>query len=35
VFLGGTITEEEAKKLWPQGIKQPKPFIRIGWQRRG
>ena len=35
VFLGGTITEEEAKKLWPQGIKQPKPYIRIGSQPQG
>jgi alkyl hydroperoxide reductase subunit AhpC len=35
VFLGAAITEEEAKKLWPQGIKQPKPYIRIGSQPQG
>jgi alkyl hydroperoxide reductase subunit AhpC len=29
VMLGGAITEEEAKKLYPQGWKSPKPYIRI------
>ncbi|HVT56180.1 MAG TPA: peroxiredoxin [Xanthobacteraceae bacterium] len=29
VILGGAITEEEAKKLYPQGWKSPKPYIRI------
>lgn len=32
VYLGGAITDEEAKKLFPKGIKQPKPYIRIGAQ---
>jgi hypothetical protein len=26
VILGGTITDEEAKKLYPQGWKTPKPY---------
>jgi alkyl hydroperoxide reductase subunit AhpC len=29
VILGGAITDEEAKKLYPQGWKTPKPYIRI------
>jgi alkyl hydroperoxide reductase subunit AhpC len=29
VILGGAITDEEAKKLYPQGWKAPKPYIRI------
>jgi alkyl hydroperoxide reductase subunit AhpC len=29
VILGGAITDEEAKKLYPQGWKSPKPYIRI------
>jgi len=29
VILGGAITEDEAKKLYPQGWKTPKPYIRI------
>ena len=29
VILTGAVTEEEAKKLYPQGYKQPKPYIRI------
>jgi alkyl hydroperoxide reductase subunit AhpC len=29
VILGGAITDEEAKKLYPLGWKAPKPYIRI------
>lgn len=29
VILGGAITDEEAKKLYPQGWKTPKPYIRV------
>jgi thioredoxin-dependent peroxiredoxin len=29
VILTAAVTEEEAKKLYPQGWKQPKPYIRI------
>jgi alkyl hydroperoxide reductase subunit AhpC len=29
VILTAAITEDEAKKLYPQGWKQPKPYIRI------
>jgi thioredoxin-dependent peroxiredoxin len=29
VILGGAITDDEAKKLYPQGWKSPKPYIRI------
>jgi alkyl hydroperoxide reductase subunit AhpC len=32
VFLTGAISEEEAKKMFPKGVKQPKPYIRIGAQ---
>jgi alkyl hydroperoxide reductase subunit AhpC len=34
VFLTAAITDEEAKKMFPQGVKQPKPYIRIGAQPR-
>ena len=29
VILGGAISDEEARKLYPQGWKSPKPYIRI------
>ncbi|MGB7259931.1 MAG: peroxiredoxin [Pseudolabrys sp.] len=35
VILGGAITEDEAKKLYPQGWKSPKPYIRVVPQPRG
>jgi alkyl hydroperoxide reductase subunit AhpC len=34
VFLGGAVSDEEAKKLYPQGWKSPKPYIRIVPQPR-
>ena len=34
VILGGAITDEEAKKLYPQGWKTPKPYIRVVPQPR-
>jgi len=35
VILGGAVTEEEAKKLYPQGWKTPKPYIRVVPQPQG
>jgi alkyl hydroperoxide reductase subunit AhpC len=35
VILTAAVTEDEAKKLYPQGWKQPKPYIRIVPQPRG
>jgi alkyl hydroperoxide reductase subunit AhpC len=29
VILGGAISDDEAKKLYPNGWKAPKPYIRI------
>jgi alkyl hydroperoxide reductase subunit AhpC len=29
VILTGAVSDEEAKKLYPQGWKQPKPYIRF------
>jgi alkyl hydroperoxide reductase subunit AhpC len=29
VIIGGTVPDEEAKKLFPAGWKSPKPYIRI------
>jgi alkyl hydroperoxide reductase subunit AhpC len=29
VILAGSVSDEEAKKLYPQGFKAPKPYIRI------
>ena len=35
MILGGAVTEEEAKKLYPQGWKTPKPYIRVVPQPQG
>jgi alkyl hydroperoxide reductase subunit AhpC len=35
VILGGAISDEEAKKLYPDGWKTPKPYIRIVPQPHG
>ncbi|HEU5018859.1 MAG TPA: peroxiredoxin [Pseudolabrys sp.] len=35
VILGGSVTDEQAKKLYPQGWKTPKPYIRIVPQPQG
>jgi hypothetical protein len=32
--LTGAVTDDEAKKLYPQGWKTPKPYIRIVPQPR-
>ena len=29
VVIGGSLSNEEAKKIWPAGWKEPKPYIRI------
>ena len=34
VILTGAVTDEEAKKLYPDGWKQPKPYIRVVPQPR-
>ncbi|BEV44285.1 peroxiredoxin [Afipia carboxidovorans] len=34
VFLGGSVSDDEAKKLYPNGWKSPKPYIRIVPQPR-
>jgi alkyl hydroperoxide reductase subunit AhpC len=34
VIIGGSVSDEEAKKLYPQGWKSPKPYIRIVPQPR-
>jgi len=34
IIIGGTISDEEAKKIWPSGWKTPKPYIRIAPQPR-
>jgi alkyl hydroperoxide reductase subunit AhpC len=34
VIIAGSVSDEEAKKLWPQGFKAPRPYIRIVPQPR-
>jgi len=34
VIISGSVSDEEAKKLWPDGWKSPKPYIRIVPQPR-
>ena len=29
VIIAGSVTDDEAKKLYPEGFKQPKPYLRI------
>ncbi len=29
VIIAGSVTNDEAKKIWPNGWKEPKPYIRI------
>jgi thioredoxin-dependent peroxiredoxin len=35
VIIAGSVSDEEAKKLWPQGFKAPRPYIRIVPQPQG
>jgi alkyl hydroperoxide reductase subunit AhpC len=35
VIIAGSVTDEEAKKLFPHGWKSPKPYLRIVRQPRG
>jgi alkyl hydroperoxide reductase subunit AhpC len=35
VIIAGSVSEEEAKKIYPQGWKAPRPYIRIVPQPRG
>jgi alkyl hydroperoxide reductase subunit AhpC len=35
VIIAGSVTDDEAKKTYPQGWKSPKPYIRIVPQPRG
>jgi thioredoxin-dependent peroxiredoxin len=34
VIIAGSVSDEEAKKLWPKGFKAPRPYIRIVPQPR-
>jgi alkyl hydroperoxide reductase subunit AhpC len=34
VIIAGSVTNDEAKKIWPSGWKEPKPYIRIVPQPR-
>ena len=29
VIIAGSVSDEEAKKIWPQGFKAPRPYLRI------
>jgi len=29
VIIGGSVSNEEAKEIWPEGWKEPRPYIRI------
>ena len=35
VIIAGSVTNDDAKKIWPEGWKEPKPYIRIVPQPRG
>jgi thioredoxin-dependent peroxiredoxin len=35
VIIAGSVSDEEAKKIYPQGCKAPRPYIRIVPQPRG
>jgi alkyl hydroperoxide reductase subunit AhpC len=29
VIIAGSVTNDDARKIWPSGWKEPKPYIRI------
>jgi alkyl hydroperoxide reductase subunit AhpC len=35
VIIAGSVTNDDAKKMWPNGWKEPKPYIRIVPQPKG
>ncbi|HQZ72502.1 MAG TPA: peroxiredoxin, partial [Anaerolineae bacterium] len=35
VIIAGSVNNEQAKALWPEGWKEPKPYLRIVPQPRG
>ena len=35
VIIAGSVSDDEAKTIWPQGFKAPRPYIRIVPQPRG
>jgi alkyl hydroperoxide reductase subunit AhpC len=35
VIISGSVSDEEAKKIYPAGFKAPRPYIRIVPQPRG
>jgi len=35
VIIAGSVSDEEAKKIYPDGWKSPRPYIRIVPQPRG
>jgi alkyl hydroperoxide reductase subunit AhpC len=34
VIIAGSVSDDEAKKIWPEGFKAPRPYIRIVPQPR-
>jgi alkyl hydroperoxide reductase subunit AhpC len=35
VIIAGSVSDDEAKKIYPQGFKAPKPYLRIVPQPKG
>jgi hypothetical protein len=35
VIIAGSVSDDDARKIYPQGWKSPKPYIRIVPQPRG
>jgi alkyl hydroperoxide reductase subunit AhpC len=35
VIIAGSVNNEQAKEIWPEGWKEPKPYIRIVSQPKG
>ena len=35
VIIAGSVNNEQAKEIWPEGWKEPKPYIRIVPQPKG
>jgi len=29
VIIAGSVSDDDAKKIWPEGWKAPKPYLRI------
>jgi hypothetical protein len=35
VIIAGSVNNEQAKEIWPEGWNEPKPYIRIVPQPKG